>query len=203
MPKRARSRAGRASTKPPRGDLPPISHEPAGQPPSATAADSPASEAIAAFERAIRTVQRHDYERGAEAFRELIEKFPDERALLERARVYVELCRRELKQKAPQTVEERMTAATAALNDDDDRTAERLAREILAEQPRHDLALYLLAAVEVRRGAHAEALGFLRQAVAISPEAGAQARLDADFDSLREDETFRRLTAQPEDDAGR
>jgi hypothetical protein len=80
--------------------------------------------------------------------------------------------------------------------------AENLARSVLAEDPRHDLALYLLAAVEARRGAAEQALSYLGQAVAISPEVRAQARHDADFDSLRGLDAFHELTELPAQASG-
>ena len=53
---------------------------------------------------------------------------------------------------APGTIEEHLTAATAALNNGDEAGAERLARSFWADDPRHDLALYFLAVIEARRG---------------------------------------------------
>jgi tetratricopeptide (TPR) repeat protein len=144
-------------------------------------------------------MQRHAYDDAANAFRRLLEGFPRERALLERVRVYLDLCERE-QRKAPRTPvsrEERMTAATAALNNDDDREAERLARTVLAEDERNDLALYLLAALEARRGMTEEAMTFLSQAVALSPDAGALARQDDDFSALHGTDAFRALTKPP------
>lgn len=163
----------------------------------AVAPVTPGAEAVEAFEQALQAIQKHDYKRGAVAFEELIARFPDEGALLDRARVYVDLCQRELRESAPQTLEERMTAATAALNDDDEAEAERLAKAILTDQPKHELALYLLAAVASRRGASEDALHLLAQAIEISPEAGAQARLDADFEALHSNDAFRQLTEPP------
>jgi tetratricopeptide (TPR) repeat protein len=151
------------------------------------------------FEEAMQALQRHAYRDGAEGFRTLLERYPSERALLDRVRVYLELCDRELRRQpaAPNTIEEQLTAATAALNNGDDDGAERLARVVLADDPRQDLALYLLAVIEARRGSADSALSYLERAVEISPEAGAQARFDGDFESLRETETFRRLTEPP------
>jgi len=166
----------------------------------AVAPVTPGAEAVEAFEQALQAIQKHEYKRGAEAFEELISRFPNEGALLDRARVYIDLCERELRESAPRTIEERMTAATAALNDDDEAEAERLAKAILADEPRHDLALYLLAAVASRRGASEDALHLLAQAIEISPEAGAQARLDADFEALHGNDAFRHLTEPPDDD---
>jgi uncharacterized protein HemY len=109
------------------------------------------------------------------------------------------LCQRELDKRpvAPRTLEERLTAATAALNNDDDAAAEELARSVLGDEPHHDLALYLLAAIHARRGAHDEALALLGKVLALTPEASAQARADADFNSLRDRDAFWTLTEPP------
>jgi len=90
-----------------------------------------------------------------------------------------------------------LTAATAALNDGDEDTAQKLARSVLAEAPQQDLALYLLAAIEARRGAPDDALLLLGRAIEVSPELRAQARHDADFEDLRGLEAFRQLIDIP------
>jgi tetratricopeptide (TPR) repeat protein len=151
------------------------------------------------FERAMEAMQRHRYADAAAEFRRLLEQFPLERALLDRARLYRDLCEREVHRQpaAPRTVEERLTAATAALNIDDDRRAEALVRSVLDEQPDADLALYLMAAIQARRGAEEEALRLLGRAVEVSPEARAQARYDPDFERLRDLDRFRALTDAP------
>jgi tetratricopeptide (TPR) repeat protein len=151
------------------------------------------------FQEGMEALQQHRYKPAAERFRALVEGHPTERALLDRARVYLELCTRELGRRAPEprTVEERLTAATAALNNGLHDRAESLARGVLAEHPRQDLALYLLAVIEVRRGAFDKALSYLGQAIAISPEARAQARHEADFDPLHDLDAFHELTDLP------
>jgi tetratricopeptide (TPR) repeat protein len=144
---------------------------------------------------ALNALQRHDYETAADGFRRLLAAFPQERPLLDRARVYLELCERELRRApaAPRTLEERLTLATAALNNGDERTAERLAQQVLADAPDHDLALYLLAAVRARQGDAQAALRHLRHALEVSPDVQAQARHDVDFDLLKDNEEFRQL----------
>jgi hypothetical protein len=151
------------------------------------------------FEQAMQSLQRHDYSAGAAAFRSLIANYPREQALCERGLVYLALCERELARRPvePATVEERLTAATAALNDGDDMRAQALAQAVLADAPQHDLALYLLAAVEARRGAADEALRLLARAMAVNPEIQAQARHDADFEELHDLEAFRVLIEAP------
>ncbi|HYN10836.1 MAG TPA: tetratricopeptide repeat protein [Vicinamibacterales bacterium] len=203
MPKRPRPRRGTADRKP-RPPQRKLARTPVG---SAAAAErppglplpppqGPLAEAVTAFEAAMKALQRHSYRPAAAGFRNLLEQYPSERGLLDRARVYLELCERELRTQpvVPGTVEEQLTAATAALNNGDETGAERLAKAVLAQDPRDDLALYLLAVIEARRGAADTALSFLEKAVEISPEAGAQARFDGDFESIRDTDRFRRLT---------
>jgi tetratricopeptide (TPR) repeat protein len=209
MAKRPKTRPTRPSKTSPRrpsrtGDpLPqaraaagPVIAWPATPPPAA----GPAPEAVTVFEKGMAALQRHAYAEAAEILKTITAKFPGERALLERVRVYLDLCERELRRKppAPKTVEERLTAATAALNDGDDDRADSLARSVVTDDADQDLAHYLLAAVAARRGAAEEALTHLARSVALSPEAGAQARFDADFEVLRSHDDFRRLTEPPQ-----
>jgi ATP/maltotriose-dependent transcriptional regulator MalT len=144
----------------------------------------------------MEAMQRHAYLDASRAFQGVLMGFAGERALAERAKVYLALCERETNRRptSPKTMEERLTAATAALNNDEDQEAEELARSVLGDDPKHDLALYLLAAVHARRGDADEALSLLGKVIAITPEASAQARADADFEILRDLDAFRKLT---------
>jgi tetratricopeptide (TPR) repeat protein len=205
MPKRPRPRRGTTDRKP---RPPQRTSKTPGR--SATAGErqpglppppppGPPAEAVNAFEAAMQSLQRHSYQQAAAGFRDLLERYPSERGLLDRVRVYLGLCDRELRRQpvVPGTVEEQLTAATAALNNGDEAGAERLAKAVLAQDSRDALALYLRAVIEARRGAAGAAMSYLEKAVEISPEAGAQARFDADFESIRDTDTFRRLTDPP------
>jgi tetratricopeptide (TPR) repeat protein len=156
----------------------------------------PSPEAVGVFQAGMEALQGHRYADAAVAFTTLVSRFPTERALLDRARVYLDLCERELRRlrSQPTTPEERLTAATAALNDGDEARAERFVQAVLAEQPEQDLALYLSAAIHARRGRRDEALAGLRQAIALRPDVAAQVTLDPDFDSLHDSEAFHALT---------
>ncbi len=198
-PRRVTRKARQAGRQPPKS-TPPISVGVARR--SLAPPTQPNADAVAVFESGVRRLQRRDYTSAARIFRQLLEAFPAERAVLDRTRVYLELCVRELDARptAPRTLEERLTAATAALNDGNDWAAEQFARAALKEDARHELALYLMAAVEARRGTRDRALSYLEQAVEASPEVRAQARHDADFESLRELDAFHALI-EPEEEA--
>lgn len=196
---------GRAAGPPP---VVPAAARPPAPPPAPPAPPpappGPAVEALSLFRQGMDALQRHQYANAAEAFSRVLERFPAEAQMLERVRVYLDLCQRELKRRPaePRSVEERLTAATAALNDGDIVRAEKLARGVLADDPHQDLALYLLASVEVRRGAFDQALSYLGQAIALSPEARAQARHEPDFEPLRGLDGFRDLTDPPSASGG-
>ena len=175
-------------------------------PMSAGTTRAPEASAVSAFELAMAALQRHDYRAACDGFQQLIERFPSERALLDRARVYATLCERELRRATsvrPRTLEERLTAATAALNNDQNDLAGQLLAQIVDEAPHHELGHYLMAVLHARRGDFGDAIASLRQASTISPEVLAQARHDEDFQNLRGLDAFEELlTGLPPGTAG-
>jgi tetratricopeptide (TPR) repeat protein len=144
-------------------------------------------------------LHRQAYREAADGFRAILTSFPREGALGDRARVFLARCERALAEQpaGPKTTEERLTAATAALNDGDLTRAGELAKAVVDADPRQDLAFYLLAAVASRQGNAEAALDRLRRAVEISPEVCAQARHDEDFEPLHDLEEFWKLTEPP------
>lgn len=158
------------------------------------------AEAVDLFERGMTSLQRREYRAALSQFEQLQTQFPGEGPLLDRARVYAARCRRALAppaDAAASPVEERLTAATAALNNGDDRTAEQLVASVLDDAKDQDHAKYLLAVIYARRGAAAAAVDSLRLAIEASPEIRVQARHDEDFGPLRGDEAFESLVADP------
>jgi tetratricopeptide (TPR) repeat protein len=158
----------------------------------------PAPAAVDALERGMKAIQQHDYSGAAKIFQALVTSHPDEGFLADRARVYLELAQRELRRRsAPASAEERLTAATLALNNHNDREAARLAQGVLDEDRSQDLAAYLLAVVAARAGDVETALGHLRTAIAINPDCRLQARQDEEFDPLLESEAFHEMIEPP------
>src|SRR5688572_26578968 len=75
-------------------------------------------EALAMYENGVRALQRHDYQGAAVQFRAIMERYPEERELQERSHLYLRVCERETARQppTPQTPQERVYAATVALN---------------------------------------------------------------------------------------
>jgi hypothetical protein len=156
-------------------------------------------EAVAMYERGLQALQRRDFAASADALRIVIERYPDERELLERARLYLKVCERELepKEPAPKTADEWVYAATVAQNSGDDATALRHLQRALAEDARHDHAHYMMAVASAQRQDTASALDHLRRAVSLNPENRSRARQDPDLEALRDDTGFRTALDAP------
>jgi tetratricopeptide (TPR) repeat protein len=166
--------------------------------PAAAPAPPPAArkpgfyEAVAIYERGVQALQRHDYEGAAGFFRTVLERYPDERELLERARLYLRVCERETARQptAPKTPAERVYAATVALNSGDHTGALDHLQRALGEDPDSDHAHYIMAVALGMRGRTDEALDHLRRAIGLNPDNRGLAREDPDLESLRAHESF-------------
>jgi tetratricopeptide (TPR) repeat protein len=151
-------------------------------------------EAVAIYERGVQALQKHDFAGAAGFFRTVLERYPDERELLERARLYLRVCERETSRQpapGPKTPAERVYAATVALNSGDHNGALDHLQRALGEDPESDHAHYIMAVALGMRNRGDEAIGHLQQAIALNPENRGLAKQDPDLDSLRDHERFR------------
>jgi tetratricopeptide (TPR) repeat protein len=198
--KPVRSVRAAKSVKPPTRSSKPV---PVAAPPPAPAPPPPRKptyhEAVAMYERGLQALQRRDFAASADALRTVIERYPDERELLERARLYLKVCERELepKEPAPKTADEWVYAATVALNQEDEANALLHLQRALAADSRHDHAHYMMAVASARRNDVNAALDHLRRAVALNPENRSIARQDPELDSLREAPAFKAALDTP------
>lgn len=150
-------------------------------------------EAVAIYERGVQALQRHDFSGAANFFRTVLERYPEERELLERARLYLRVCERETSRQlaGPKTAAERVYAATVALNSGDHTGALDHLQRALGEDPDSDHAHYIMAVALGMRDRTDEALEHLQQAIALNPENRSLAKQDPDLDSLRDHTRFR------------
>jgi tetratricopeptide (TPR) repeat protein len=156
-------------------------------------------DAVATYERGVEALQHHDYTAAARLFESVLQKYPDEKEVHERVRLYLNICQRlaTREEPAPQTIDERLFAATLAINGgryDEALSHLRLVRDV---DPDNDHALYMLAVSHAQRGEHAEAIAHLERAIAMNPENRGLARNDPDLEPLRGDESFRAALEAP------
>ena len=150
-------------------------------------------EAVAVYERGLEALQHHDFRTAADLFESVLRQYPEEKELHERVRLYLNICQRQAapRASAPQTLEERLYAATLAINGGDYAAAISQLRLVRDEDPDNDHALYMLAVAHAQRGELAEAIAHLERAIALNSENRALARTDPDLEPLRRDEGFR------------
>ena len=156
-------------------------------------------EAVALYERGLEALQRHDFTGAATLFASVLRQYPEEKELHERVRLYLNICQRQAapKEAAPQTREERMYAATLAINGGRYDQALANLRLVRDEDPDNDHALYMLAVAHAQRGEPAEAIAHLERAIALNPENRALAKSDPDLEPLRGDDAFRTTLDTP------
>jgi tetratricopeptide (TPR) repeat protein len=167
--------------------------------PSAPQRRSTYFEAVALYERGLEALQRHAYAEAASLLESVLRQYPEEKELQERVRLYLNICQRQATQReaSPQTIDERLYAATLAINGGQYDQAIAHLRLVRDEDPDNDHALYMLAVAHAQRDEHAEAVAHLERAIALNPENRALARNDPDLEPLRDDDAFRAALEAP------
>jgi outer membrane protein assembly factor BamD (BamD/ComL family) len=145
------------------------------------------AEALALFEQAMRMLQQHKYAQAAELFGHLTTIHAGERDLLERSRLFLAICFRQLSPLTsnPTDNRERLYAATLALNAGNLEEAACYLDRIRMDEPANDRALYMLAVLHSERRDPELAIRYLAQAIEANPENRSLARVDPDLDALR------------------
>lgn len=154
--------------------------------------------AVELYERALEALQRRDLRVAANRFKKVIREFPAERELHERSRRYLEVCERHLAPApAPKTLEERVYAATLALNAGSEQEALRLLESALAEAPDSEQVQYMLAVARAAAGDQSTAVTHLHRAIELNPDNRFLARHEPSFEALHDHETFQQMLASP------
>lgn len=145
-------------------------------------------EALAVYEQGMSALQQHDFARAADRLRSVITRFAEERDLVERSRLYLALCERQLQPRAaePENTAQRLYAATLALNSSDYSRAIGYLERVVKDEPANDQANYMLAVAYSQQGQLEVAIPYLQRAIAANADNRTLARVDPDLASLRE-----------------
>jgi tetratricopeptide (TPR) repeat protein len=151
------------------------------------------ADAVALYEEGVASLQSHEFSRASSLLRSVLSRYPEERELHERVRLYLNICERHMAPRAasPSTPEERVFAATLAVNAGNYAEAIEHLRTVNSEAPEHDHALYMLASVLALRDQVDEAVPLLLRAIDLNPDNRSRARHDPDLDALRDVDSVR------------
>jgi tetratricopeptide (TPR) repeat protein len=152
------------------------------------------------FERGFRALQVRNFKEAAGILGSIIERYPDEKELHERARVYIAICERRSDPKrdqAPRTIEERMNAATVAINRGAFADALGHLRSVKSEDAENDVVHYMMAVAHAGLGDADAAIPHLHEAIELNPENKFLAAQDTDLDPIRAHIAFVALLDSP------
>ena len=143
-------------------------------------------------------MQRRDFEIAAEHFRQVIQRYPEERELLERAHLFLRVSERQTaRPAAPPPATDHVYAATVALNAGDQATALTHLQRALGANEEDDHAHYIMAVALTATGRRNEAIDHLRRSIALNAGNRTQARQDPDLDGLRRHPEFQSALDTP------
>jgi tetratricopeptide (TPR) repeat protein len=145
------------------------------------------------YERGVEALQRRQFGEAAEILQGVLDGYPEEKELHERVRLYLNVCRRQSvpPDATPRSVEERVYAATLALNTGSYQEGLAQLEAAVREHPNHDHVQYMLAVVHAALEEYPKALSSLERAIELNPENRSLAWQDPDLGGLREHPRFR------------
>ena len=137
-------------------------------------------------------LQQRQFAKAAELLKSVVDNYPDEKEMQERARVYFSICERQAAKAnhPPRSFEERVNAATVALNRGAFDEGLALLRKLEADHGSSDHVHYMLCVVYTFTGDIPSALRHLQRSVQLNHENRYLASQDADLEALRQDVGF-------------
>jgi tetratricopeptide (TPR) repeat protein len=151
-------------------------------------------DAVALYERGVEALQQRDYARARKLLETVIAQYPEEKELHERVQLYLNVCHRQATppDRTPRTLEERVYAATLAINAGAYESGLAELQRVLEAEPSNDHVHYMLGVVYALRQDFGSSMAHLQRAVELNAENRFLAMQDADLVGLREaDPSFR------------
>jgi len=148
------------------------------------------------YDRGVSCLQKKKLEEAERHFVDLIQKYPEERELVDRARVYLTVCQRQRRDPRPALSEPEDFYYAAVLEKNRGNVAEAIAHLNQAARKNGGGRVdFLLACCYAQRGEIETAIAHLQKAIEEDQRHRVLARHDRDFDPVRETPEFQRLLA--------
>jgi len=151
--------------------------------------------ALAAFGLAMKEFHKGDMEKSIASLKAVIEKFPAERELVDRARIYLAIAQKRPRRDAVslKTFEDHFQYAVYKINQGDPAAALKILEKALEFKTEEGKVHYLMADASVIANDLEPALEYLRKAVQKDKVFAILAQNEPDFAPLWEDKKFRLL----------
>jgi tetratricopeptide (TPR) repeat protein len=151
--------------------------------------------ALKELERGLQALHKQSYNEALGHFQAIIEGYPQEKELQDRAQGYARVCRvqvagKDTSQRKPESYY--YLGVMRANEADYDQAIEMLDRA-LQHDPRDERAHYVMASTRALKGERDLALKHLQEAIALNTQNRFYAMNDQDFESIRDEEPFENL----------
>jgi tetratricopeptide (TPR) repeat protein len=151
------------------------------------------TQAVQAYEQALKALQAQKFDRAKPLFEKVIASGPKE--LVDRAIVHLNICNQQLTQVQNTFAnhDEHYDYAVSLMNMGDYVGAREHLELILKEDPKLDFVWYGLSVLDCLTGRTMESLQHLGEAIRLNPSNRLQARNDTDFRNMADDPRFTEL----------
>ncbi len=154
------------------------------------------AEALAAFNLAMKAFHKKDYAKTLEALTSFLEKYPEEKELIDRANVYVIICNKHL---SPEKIvlksfDDYYRNGVYHLNQGEFEEAAEMLLKAHEKEPKAGEILYYLANTYCHLENVEQCLEYLKQAVKLDASFAVLAQNELDFVELRKDKEFADIT---------
>lgn len=152
--------------------------------------------AVISFGEAIKAFRKGNYEKAEESLKALIEKYASEKELVDRAKIYIKICREgKNKESMPsKTFNDFYGHGIFKWNQGNYEEALQLFQKAIEKNPSKAKILYFMAAIYQTMGDTDQSLEFLKKSIQKDKYFKVLAQNDSDFEALREDKKFKILT---------
>ena len=152
--------------------------------------------AFFAYTQAMRSFHKGDYEKAAELLKAFLDKYASEKELVDRAQIYLTICRVEQKKEKIQlkTFDDYYEYSVYRINQGDYEGALKLLEKALDMKPQEGKILYLMADAYCLMGQSEQCLENLKRAIQLDKYFSILAQNEANFESLWEDKKFKLIT---------
>lgn len=151
---------------------------------------------LTAYSQAMKAFRKGDYARASGLLKALLEKHLTEREFVDRAQIYLSICKeRQKKEKIqPKTIDDYYQYGVYKMNQGEYQDALKLLEKARQMNPKEGKFLYLMADVYCLMGKKDECLDHLKKAIQIDNFFSILAQNESDFEEIREEKKFKLIT---------
>lgn len=152
--------------------------------------------AIKEMERGLHSLHKQSYGEAVNHFQAILGGFPQEKELLDRAQMYLRVCRNMMQEKksaSNRKPEEMFYLGVMKANEASYDEAVEFLDRALQSNPRDDRAHYVMASTRALKGDRELALKHLQEAIGLNGTNRVYAQNDPDFEPIRGDDGFQNL----------